>query len=196
MYQFVITLCIKYSDFDILAAVGIQFAENQLKPDSSAKVAPPSKFVLYRVRKGCGRLTVGGEWCRGVLGRWCEGHLGDSNFDFGPLEPSFFTGEKQQEQEDREKRGICRPALFKKSMRRYNVAWWAYSFPITVLALASTKYAQQVNGWVAQAITFILSALSVLVAAGLLVFTALNTKIFLPDDDPILNLPSHSPRAT
>ncbi|CAK9148238.1 unnamed protein product [Ilex paraguariensis] len=91
---------------------------------------------------------------------------------------------------------ICRPALFKKSMRRYNVAWWAYSFPITELVLASTRYAQQVNGRIAQAIMLILSVLSVLVAAGLVVFTALNTKMLLPDDDPILTLPIHSPRAT
>ncbi|XP_050880964.1 S-type anion channel SLAH1 [Lathyrus oleraceus] len=37
---------------------------------------------------------------------------------------------------------ICRPALFKRSMAKFNVAWWAYSFPVTVLALASTEYAQ------------------------------------------------------
>ncbi|XP_027149436.1 S-type anion channel SLAH1-like [Coffea eugenioides] len=88
---------------------------------------------------------------------------------------------------------ICRPFLFKKSMRRYHVAWWAYSFPVTSLALASAEYAQEVEGGVTHAIMLILSGLSVLVILSLLVFTALNTKMLLPDDDPILptSLPDH-----
>lgn len=81
---------------------------------------------------------------------------------------------------------MCRPALFKKAMRRYSIAWWAYSYPITMLALASTRYAQEVNGDFPQAIRLVLSALSVLVLFVLLVFTALNPKMLLPDDDPIL----------
>ncbi|KAG1347056.1 S-type anion channel SLAH1 [Cocos nucifera] len=40
---------------------------------------------------------------------------------------------------------VSRPALFRRSMRRFNVAWWAYSFPLTVLALAATEYAQEVS---------------------------------------------------
>lgn len=39
-----------------------------------------------------------------------------------------------------------RPTLLKRSMRRFNVAWWAYSFPLTLLALASTEHAQEVKG--------------------------------------------------
>ncbi|KAL2522268.1 S-type anion channel SLAH1 [Forsythia ovata] len=81
---------------------------------------------------------------------------------------------------------VCRPALFKKAMRRFSIAWWAYSYPITMLALASTRYAQEVNGGIPHAIRLILSALSVLVLFALLVFTALNTKMLLPEDDPIL----------
>ncbi|KAE8686379.1 Aspartic proteinase A2 [Hibiscus syriacus] len=30
---------------------------------------------------------------------------------------------------------VCSPFLFKKSMRKFNVAWWAYSFPLTFIAL-------------------------------------------------------------
>ncbi|XWS21006.1 hypothetical protein CRYUN_Cryun30bG0017800 [Craigia yunnanensis] len=33
---------------------------------------------------------------------------------------------------------VCRPTMFKRSMKRFNVAWWAFSFPLSVLALAST----------------------------------------------------------
>ncbi|KAL3505348.1 hypothetical protein ACH5RR_035189 [Cinchona calisaya] len=92
---------------------------------------------------------------------------------------------------------ICRPALFKKSMRRFNIAWWAYSFPITSLALASTEYARAVKGGVAHLIMLLLWGLSVLVILGLLMVTLLNTKMLLPDDDPILiitSLPNHSSR--
>ncbi|GFP90186.1 s-type anion channel slah1 [Phtheirospermum japonicum] len=70
---------------------------------------------------------------------------------------------------------ICRPALFKKSMKRFNIAWWAYSFPLTFLALASAEYAQEVKGFVASTLMLILSALSVLVFLGIMVFTAINT---------------------
>ncbi|CAE5962436.1 unnamed protein product [Arabidopsis arenosa] len=38
---------------------------------------------------------------------------------------------------------VCRPNLLKKSIKRFNVAWWAYSFPITFLALDSVQYAQE-----------------------------------------------------
>eukprot|EP00256_Glycine_max_P069903 XP_025984498.1 LOW QUALITY PROTEIN: S-type anion channel SLAH4-like [Glycine max] len=69
---------------------------------------------------------------------------------------------------------ICRPTLFRRSMRRLNVAWWAYSFPITALALLSTNYMH------------LLLALSVLVYLFLTFFTLLNSKMLLPDNDPII----------
>ncbi|KAK6919338.1 Transporter protein SLAC1/Mae1/ Ssu1/TehA [Dillenia turbinata] len=75
---------------------------------------------------------------------------------------------------------VTRPTLFKKSMRKYSVAWWAYSFPLSVLALASAKYAQEVKGGVAHGIMLGLSALSVLVSLVLMVFTALNNKMLFP----------------
>ncbi|KAL0325791.1 UNVERIFIED_CONTAM: S-type anion channel SLAH1 [Sesamum radiatum] len=95
---------------------------------------------------------------------------------------------------------ICRPALFRKAMRRFNIAWWAYSYPITLLALASARYEEEVQGGVSRAIRLLLSGLSVLVLLGLLLLTAFNPKLLLPDNDPILltTLPptssnSHSP---
>ena len=82
---------------------------------------------------------------------------------------------------------VCRPALFKRSMRRFNVAWWAYSFPLTILALASTEYSE-VKGSIAHLLMLLLLALSVLVSLGLTIFTLLNTKMLLPDNDPIAGL--------
>ncbi|VFQ62165.1 unnamed protein product [Cuscuta campestris] len=68
---------------------------------------------------------------------------------------------------------VCRPTLFRESMRKYNVVWWAYSFPITVIAIASTKYAQEVKRREAHILMLFLSALSVVVSLLLLVTTAL-----------------------
>lgn len=89
------------------------------------------------------------------------------------------------------KKKICRPALFKKAMRKFNIAWWAYSYPITILALASTRYAQEVNHGVAHAIRLLLSALSLLVVFGLLLFTAFHPNLLLPQHDPTLPLRNH-----
>ncbi|KAJ1401331.1 Voltage-dependent anion channel [Sesbania bispinosa] len=80
---------------------------------------------------------------------------------------------------------VCRPTLFRRSMRRFNVAWWAYSFPVTVLALASTDYAQEVKGTISHILMLLLLALSVLVSFALTVFTLLNSKMLLPDNDPL-----------
>ncbi|KAM3710749.1 hypothetical protein ACJW31_01G054500 [Castanea mollissima] len=90
---------------------------------------------------------------------------------------------------------VFRPNLFKRSMRRFKVAWWAYSFPLTVLALASTEYAQEVKGSIAHILMLLLLAISVLVSLGLIVFTLFNTKMLLPDNDPIVTLLNHLPRA-
>ncbi|GJU00411.1 C4-dicarboxylate transporter [Tanacetum coccineum] len=78
---------------------------------------------------------------------------------------------------------VSRPRLFKKSMKKFNVVWWAYSYPLTVLALASTEYAQEMKSSVAHLLMLILSGLSVLVSFILMVYTALNTNILLPQDD-------------
>lgn len=83
-----------------------------------------------------------------------------------------------------EMKQVSRPTLFKKSMKKFNVAWWAYSFPLTVLALASTEYAQEVKGGLAHTLMLVLSAISVLVSLILLVVTALNSNMLLPLADP------------
>ncbi|KAK7404894.1 hypothetical protein VNO78_05937 [Psophocarpus tetragonolobus] len=69
---------------------------------------------------------------------------------------------------------VSRPMLFKKSMKKFNVAWWAYSFPLTALALASAEYAHEVKGIVAHAIMFVISTISVLVSLILVAVTGLN----------------------
>ncbi|XP_077227654.1 SLAC1 homologue 1 [Tasmannia lanceolata] len=78
---------------------------------------------------------------------------------------------------------ILRPSLFKKSMRKFHVAWWAYSFPLTVLALASIEYAQEVKGGVAHGLMLVLLVLSVVVSLVLMVFTAINHNNLLPNND-------------
>ncbi|OMO75271.1 C4-dicarboxylate transporter/malic acid transport protein [Corchorus olitorius] len=88
---------------------------------------------------------------------------------------------------------VCRPALFRRSMRRFNVAWWAYSFPLTILALASTEYAEEVKGSISHLLMLLLLALSVLVSVGLTIFTLINTRMLLPDNDPIAGLQYHLP---
>ncbi|WVZ72982.1 hypothetical protein U9M48_021357 [Paspalum notatum var. saurae] len=79
---------------------------------------------------------------------------------------------------------VSRPTLFKRAMRRFSVAWWAYSFPLTVLALASAEYAQEVRQAAADALMLALAVLSVAVTLALMVFTALRTSDLLPHDDP------------
>ncbi|GMH05292.1 hypothetical protein Nepgr_007132 [Nepenthes gracilis] len=81
----------------------------------------------------------------------------------------------------------CRPNLFKNSMRKFNVAWWAYSFPLTFLALASAEYAEEVKGNVALGLMVALSGLSILVFLGLMLFTVLNVTKLLRENDPILS---------
>ncbi|CAI0550793.1 unnamed protein product [Linum tenue] len=69
-------------------------------------------------------------------------------------------------------------------MRKFNIAWWAYSFPLTVLALASVDYAREVKGAVAHGLMLLLSSLSILVSFTLMVFTAFNSSMLFPDNDP------------
>ncbi|PVH39587.1 hypothetical protein PAHAL_5G540100 [Panicum hallii] len=79
---------------------------------------------------------------------------------------------------------VSRPALFKRAMRRFSVAWWAYSFPLSVLALASAEYAQEVRQAAANGLMLVLAVLSVAVTLALMLFTALRTADLLPHDDP------------
>ncbi|XP_062208269.1 S-type anion channel SLAH1-like [Phragmites australis] len=79
---------------------------------------------------------------------------------------------------------VSRPTLFKRAMRRFSVAWWAYSFPLTVLALAAAEYAREVREAAANVLMLALAVLSVAVTLALMVFTALRTGDLLPHDDP------------
>uniref|UniRef100_A0A0D9UZ17 Uncharacterized protein n=1 Tax=Leersia perrieri TaxID=77586 RepID=A0A0D9UZ17_9ORYZ len=84
---------------------------------------------------------------------------------------------------------VSRPTLFKRAMRRFSVAWWAYSFPLTVLALAAAEYAQEVREAAASVLMLTLAILSVAVTLALMVFTAIRTNDLLPHDDPFSCLP-------
>ncbi|KAI3941473.1 hypothetical protein MKW98_022480 [Papaver atlanticum] len=80
---------------------------------------------------------------------------------------------------------VCRPTLFKKSMKKFSVAWWAYSYPLTVLAMASMEYAREVKGGIPDALMFTLLGLSVLVFLALIIFTAFNSNKLLTNHDSI-----------
>jgi tellurite resistance protein TehA-like permease len=82
---------------------------------------------------------------------------------------------------------VCRPTLFKRAMRRFTVAWWTYSFPLTVLALAAAEYAHAVRQAAANVLMLALAVLSVAVTLALMVFTALRTNDLLPHDDPFFD---------
>ncbi|CAI9292540.1 unnamed protein product [Lactuca saligna] len=83
-----------------------------------------------------------------------------------------------------------RPMLFKKSMKEFSVAWWAFSFPLTFLALAATAYAQQVKSLTATGLAVVLSTISVLVFLILLVFSTLKIDSLL--HKPILKFSNDS----
>lgn len=72
-------------------------------------------------------------------------------------------------------------------MKRFNVAWWAYSFPLTFLALASVEYAKEVKGHIAPGMSLVLLMLCVPVFLGLMLLTALNSNRLLHEYDPILS---------
>lgn len=62
-------------------------------------------------------------------------------------------------------------------MKKFSVAWWAYSFPLTALAIASAHYAHQVKGIMAHVIMLVLSFISVLVCLLLIIVSALNIRV-------------------
>ncbi|KAL4029867.1 hypothetical protein IC575_008095 [Cucumis melo] len=82
---------------------------------------------------------------------------------------------------------ICRPLLFKRSMKRFNIAWWAFSFPISALALASIQYHHQVKALPAKILMLLLLTISVFVVVSLVAATVFNSALLLPDDDPLFN---------
>ncbi|KAK4795371.1 hypothetical protein SAY86_013365 [Trapa natans] len=81
----------------------------------------------------------------------------------------------------------CRPSLFKKCMRRFSVAWWAYSFTITFLALSSVEYAKQMKvkegNNLSSLMSLVLSALSILIFLSLTLVTSLRIDKLLKRSD-------------
>lgn len=69
---------------------------------------------------------------------------------------------------------VSRPGLLKKSMKKFNVACWSYSFALTLLALASFEYAGEVKAIAAHAMMLLLSLASILLLFLLLLFTIFN----------------------
>ncbi|XP_031274938.1 S-type anion channel SLAH4-like [Pistacia vera] len=90
----------------------------------------------------------------------------------------------------------CRPVLFKKAVRKFNVAWWGFSFPTTFLALASIRYAQEVKAEVAVVLKLVITSLSVLFFIGLMVLTAAKTSRLLQEDDPLMSFVNNSKSKT
>ncbi|KAI3419270.1 uncharacterized protein J3R85_013265 [Psidium guajava] len=90
----------------------------------------------------------------------------------------------------------CRPLLFKRCMKRFNIAWWAYSFSLTFLALSSAEYAYDTRGIGRKGLMVTLSALSVMVFLSLLVVTVVKLDQLLwdeeQDDEPSLGFLSDS----
>ncbi|KAK8938434.1 S-type anion channel SLAH1 [Platanthera zijinensis] len=90
---------------------------------------------------------------------------------------------------------VSRPKLFKRPIRKFDIAWWAYSFPLTVLALAATEYTQKVKLWLPNVLMVVLTLISVTVTIMLLVFTAIRPNSMLPDND-LFQSPSTESRSS
>ncbi|CAK8564405.1 unnamed protein product [Lathyrus sativus] len=67
----------------------------------------------------------------------------------------------------------CRPGLFKKTIKRLNVTWWIYSFPLTFLGLACAEYAHEVKTSMASGLMLLICIVSVLVFVFLMLTTVL-----------------------
>uniref|UniRef100_A0A0A0LE61 Uncharacterized protein n=2 Tax=Cucumis sativus TaxID=3659 RepID=A0A0A0LE61_CUCSA len=72
-------------------------------------------------------------------------------------------------------------------MKRFTIAWWAFSFPISALAIASIQYHHQVQALPAKILMLLLLTISVFVVVSLVAATVLNSGLLLPDDDPLFN---------
>ncbi|XP_031494912.1 S-type anion channel SLAH4-like [Nymphaea colorata] len=72
---------------------------------------------------------------------------------------------------------VVRPTLFVKAMRRFSSAWWAYVFPVTMLALSSAEYAQEVHTGLAHAIRRVISMASLLMTLALILLTVVHRKV-------------------
>ncbi|PNX88189.1 S-type anion channel SLAH1-like protein, partial [Trifolium pratense] len=78
----------------------------------------------------------------------------------------------------------CRPAMFKKTMKRLNVTWWIYSFPLTFLGLACAEYAHEVKSLMASGLMLLICIVSVLVFVFLMLTTVLKIESLLNKKAP------------
>ncbi|XP_023531645.1 S-type anion channel SLAH1-like [Cucurbita pepo subsp. pepo] len=79
---------------------------------------------------------------------------------------------------------VSRPMLFRKCMRKFTVAWWSYSFPLSLLALACNEYAKEVGVEAAHVCALLLALLSLFVSLFLLILTVLRTNSMIPMSSP------------
>ncbi|KAL2339211.1 hypothetical protein Fmac_013657 [Flemingia macrophylla] len=80
----------------------------------------------------------------------------------------------------------CRPGLFKKSMKRLNVTWWVYSFPLTFLGLACAEYAEEVKTSMASWLMLLICMLSVMLFIALMIITVLKIERLFHKNAPIM----------
>jgi len=77
--------------------------------------------------------------------------------------------------------------MFKKSMKRFNVTWWLYSFPLTFLGLACAQYAEDVKSGMASWLMLVICMVSVLIFIGLMIVTVLKIEMLLNKNAPIIS---------
>ncbi|XP_031495777.1 S-type anion channel SLAH1-like [Nymphaea colorata] len=77
---------------------------------------------------------------------------------------------------------VVRPTLFVKAMKRFNSAWWAYVFPVTMLALSSAEYAGEVHSGLAHTIRRVISMISLAMTMGLILLTIVHRKAMFLND--------------
>ncbi|KAH0467543.1 hypothetical protein IEQ34_002576 [Dendrobium chrysotoxum] len=61
---------------------------------------------------------------------------------------------------------------------RFSLAWWAYTFPMTGAAIATIRYADQVNNLNSKALALTLSIISTFIVSILLIYTILHAFVF------------------
>ncbi|XP_031494911.1 S-type anion channel SLAH4-like [Nymphaea colorata] len=91
------------------------------------------------------------------------------------------------------------PPLFQNSMKKFSFAWWAYSFPVTMLALSSASYAKATDTVLAHQIRRVLSMASLFVTLVLLLLSIVFGKagsspqvpLLLPQSAQAVALPPH-----
>ncbi|XP_047331302.1 S-type anion channel SLAH4-like [Impatiens glandulifera] len=73
---------------------------------------------------------------------------------------------------------VSKPSIFINSTKKFNMTWWAYPFPLTMIAIAAFEYSQEVRSTTAHLLMMVLSLISVLASVLIFLFTILNTNTF------------------